>query len=165
MLADRLRMSSVSSVGDGILWVYDEGIEYITIIHAYYAPGGYFAKRSDHIELRGDRLSAVTHMGTDTKIDVTGFNTIYIDWERTHPYAGQFDNVYSRLMLVDVRTGSLVGNKIHASYQRAGNAPFSRRVDSLDVSDLNGEFYIRVNLSIYAENIEVFQKIYRIWLE
>ncbi|MBM7579996.1 hypothetical protein [Jeotgalibacillus terrae] len=80
----------------------------------------------------GGQLALVT----DQPLDLTNFSTVIIDWGTTLT-AGK-----SHLIVSSVKNGDF--NTFEAKRTRDGS--FNRVVESLDVSGLTGEFYIRFHI-------------------
>jgi len=76
---------------------------------------------------------------TDNPVDLTCINTIAIDWENIG-----FDGENNRSYLV-VSASSKFGRYDNNDIKLETRKPFTRRIDTLDVSTLTGTYYIRVH--------------------
>ncbi|MBM7577658.1 hypothetical protein [Jeotgalibacillus terrae] len=120
-----------------LVQIYKEGIEYIPMVQARLGGTGSFVeKRASDIRIRsgGQFNNENTSVATDIPIDLTNLSTLYVDWAASGP--GDFSvaispvkNSYFQSYTARIRNGS----------------NFSRRVQSLDISSLSGEYYIIVH--------------------
>jgi hypothetical protein len=95
---------------------------------------------------------------TNNLINFTGVKTIYVEWENI---GDNDDSVNSVLAVSTNKTGgtAVFDGKFTNQYN------FARRIDSLDVSNLNGDYYIRVHARTGASARTSKLKVYKIWGE
>ena len=96
---------------------------------------------------------------TDALVDLTGINTLYIDWENT----GSAINHYSYFIASTNKTG----DRATFNARFINNFKFVRSVSSLDVGALMGNYYIRMHVkdNDATATAKSELKIYRIWGE
>jgi hypothetical protein len=149
-------------------WLYSEGVESVTFIEGNDSDSGYYSsvsKESDHLHLKSTpkdgSLSEQVSYVTEIKVDVTDFTALNIDWENVGEgttWNGSLLNVTT-----EQRSGK---NTYTAQIYHAHNA-FPRTVESLDVSSLSGEFFIKV-FALGGTGQTASQSIvnvYNLWLE
>lgn len=127
---------------------YQEGTENVTFIEGYDpVPLGtsltkgasYMDVYCDPITYSGAELSVISQ----TQIDLTDVDLLYIDWELFGDYSG-YDYVY--FYATDDATGETYTLFLTNRHQ------FGRKWSTLDVSTLSGNYYIGVNIDPQAVN-------------
>jgi hypothetical protein len=96
---------------------------------------------TDSMYLNADQSRGISERSyvTDNPIDLTCINSIVIDWENI---GWDWDNNRSYLVLSSSsKYGKYDDNEINFKRIR----PFTRRHDTLDVSTLTGNYYIRIH--------------------
>ena len=139
MLATAL-MKAGSLAKAGVL--YDHGEEFVHFEPVLTGSGTRTAeKRSDHLYMSAGNSFGQASAGFMTTaadpIDLTDVIEIDIDWENT---GFTNPNNRSELQIVDLVTNSIERNLLRTS-------SFSRQVQVLDVSDVVGEWRVRVRAS------------------
>ena len=133
-----------------IYYLYNYGVETINFVEGYSEGYGSQSKQSDYLYLSaGQSPDNERTYVTDEAIDITGASTITIEWENT----GQNDiNNNSYLAVSSSKTGS------HASTDAVLHKEliFNKRNDTLDVSGLSGNKYIRVHAEYYNVELKVY---------
>ena len=126
--------------------------------------GSTATKEIDHLILfaRGTAsTSSQVSFTTDNKVNLSNISILYIDWENT----GDNSTSNSSRFLVGNTKDSTSGEfETRIVVERN----FARKIDILDVSSLNGEYYIRVftNDSTGTSNpVDSETKVYRVWGE
>ena len=103
----------------------------------------------------GGNLSEISFSTTEA-IDLTDINTLYIDWENT----GSTTSVNNQSYFI---AGSIKDDNHNSFSSRLTlNQSFARRLSALDVSSLQGEYYIRVH-SRNSAFVKSEVKIYRVF--
>ncbi|KQC09715.1 MAG: hypothetical protein APR54_12500 [Candidatus Cloacimonas sp. SDB] len=95
----------------------------------------------DNMYLNADQSRGISERSyvTDNPIDLTCINSVVIDWENV---GWDWDNNRSYLVLSSYsKYGKYDDNEINFERIR----PFTRRIDTLDVSALTGNYYIRIH--------------------
>ena len=142
-------------------FIYNEGEFEDMWVPGYSSGSGVQSKESDHLYLRGgtsfssrDERTYVT----DEMIDVTNYNALKIEWH-VQAMAGS-------LGALIVSTNKM-GNHLTYDAQLAQTFGTGGRViGSLDISNLNGNYYIRMHAvsDPYGEAPGVIEA-YKVWLE
>ena len=153
MIINRLPMGNIST--DDRLFLYKLGDEFNPITGGWvvgYSQGtGSQSKEDDHLYLTTSTGAPRRTYVTNNKIDLSDIKTLFIDWLAE-------TNGNSLLCILNNKTdnyGSAVAQIIKTT-------AFTRRIDMLDISSLNGEYYVAVFSN--AETINT-TKAYRIWGE
>lgn len=98
---------------------------------------------------------------TDEKVDVSGFNSIYIDWQ-----GGPGISAKHFIFLEnkgDNQNSYVSGYRIHRTFF-SGN--FARTTQSIDISGLSGEYFVAVmNESYMTGGYPSYVYVYNVWLE
>ena len=103
----------------------------------------------------GGNVSEISFSTTEA-IDLTDINTLYIDWENT----GSTTSVNNQSYFI---AGSIKDDNHNSFSSRLTlNQSFARRLSALDVSSLQGEYYIRVH-SRNSAFVKSEVKIYRVF--
>jgi hypothetical protein len=95
---------------------------------------------------------------TNNLINFTGVKTIYVDWENIG------DNDSSVFSSLNVSTEKASSWTVF-NYRTIEQYNFSRKISSLDVSSINGSFYVRVHARTGASVRTSKLKVYKIWGE
>lgn len=142
-------------------FIYNEGEFEDMWVPGYSSGSGIQSKESDHLFLRGgtsfssrDERTYVT----DKMIDVTNYNALKIEW---HVQA------MARSLGALIVSTNKMGNHLTYDAQLAQTFGTGGRViGSLDISSLNGNYYIRMHAvsDLYGE-ISGFIEAYKVWLE
>lgn len=140
--------------GRELLYLYNEGDECEDATGGWYGGqlidttatdmGGTFTKKLNMFELVGSNLYAISH---NNKIDVTGYNKLYVKCDRSG--VGAFNLVVSESRFVQVETD--------ARSEVTGDA--TNDILELDISKVSGEKYITLFCWKKVANI------YQVWLE
>ena len=94
---------------------------------------------------------------TDIKIDLTNLTTLYIDWENIGTASANMSSLEAA-SVKNPRTS--YSTWVYQHYN------FTRKISSIDVSTLNGLYYIRVHALAYGEGTWSSKlKVYKIWGE
>ena len=142
-------------------FIYNEGEFEDMWVPGYSSGSGVQSKESDHLYLRGgtsfssrDERTYVT----DEMIDVTNYNALKIEWHVL--------GMAGSLGALIVSTNKM-GNYLTYDAQLAQTFGTDGRViGSLDISNLNGNYYIRMHAvsDLYGEIPGVIEA-YKVWLE
>lgn len=142
-------------------FIYNEGEFEDMWVPGYSSGSGVQSKESDHLFLRGgtsfssrDERTYVT----DKMIDVTNYNALKIEWQVLAMWRG--------LGALIVSTNKM-GNYLTYDAQLAQTFGTGGRViGSLDISSLNGNYYIRIHAvsDPYGEAPGIIEA-YKVWLE
>lgn len=135
------------------------GTEFVSWGAGYSERTGSQSKQSDHLLLiTGDSSgeSQRTYV-TDIPIDLSNIKTIFIDWENI----GTGQGISSRLVISDSK---LYGDSVFTA-QVTQTGKFDRKVSQVNVSSLNGNYYIRVHTRDYgiASPYDSKLKVYKLW--
>jgi len=119
------------------LRLYDRGYEAVPLVKGIDVGETKLTKNSDHILLEAENPSGVSDISivTDTTIPLDGVQFIVVDWEQ------QSTARLARASLV-VRESKNGSYNVPTSTHVSG---VGRRISVLDVSDLNGSYYVRVH--------------------
>lgn len=158
LLSNKL-MSNMLLIGDtGLSRLYTNGYEDIAWIEGYSSGTGTQSKNTDHLYLKGgtydfgaDERSYVT----DSKVSLANISTLYVDWENT----GVNTANHMAYVVLEVHNAKTEGYGSGVT-RISVNLPFSRRIDSLDVSTLEGEYYMAIHAYRRGE-----LKAYKVWGE
>jgi hypothetical protein len=143
--------------------LYDGGTNEENWVVGYSEGDGSQSKEADHLYLLAAQSNGTAERTyvLDYKVDVTDYTVLKIDWEDT--VTGTSTNKQHAVCLSDVKTGSMATY----DYRLYREQSFERTIDSLDISLVSGEYYIRVhgrdNYASGTRSGEV--KAYKIWLE
>jgi hypothetical protein len=162
VLRDGVLSVSVDELENGTINVVAfEGFEFV---EGFSLSTGSVSVTNDQLYLyAGDSSSeAERTLVTENLVDLTGINTIYIDWENTG-YDGTAGSNCSYLIASTSKNGDC------STYDARllADTEFGRQTSSLDVSGLSGEHYIRVHAqdlsSSYLRESEIY--VYEIYLD
>jgi len=123
--------------------LYEDGYEYVDFVEGFSRNNGSQEKKRDHLYLfageHQEKISVAerTYV-TDDKIDLTDVTNITITWKNT----GANDN--RNISALVVSTDKTWGYHRYDKTYRKENT-FDKRTDELDVSTINGEYYIRIH--------------------
>jgi hypothetical protein len=146
----------------GELYLYNEGEGEDNWVEGYSYRDGSVSKESDHLKVyatSGEEQLAERTYVTDDPIDLTNYDTAYIDWK-----VG-VSSLYSTGYFV----ASTDKNTSCTTYNTrvAINSYTSRVETQMDISGLTGNHYLRVHavksIHPFASSITVYA--YKIWLE
>ncbi|HOW29862.1 MAG TPA: DUF5018 domain-containing protein [archaeon] len=116
-------------------------------------------KETDHLKIYGSDM-AWGGFVTVNKIDLTDYNTLNIDWEGTITLFPAVGNYFGLGNAQDTTIEMGEGYDYNQM-----SSQFSRQISVLDISNNNGEFYIKVLQAWYDFGGTATTKIYKIWLE
>lgn len=94
---------------------------------------------SDHIYMYVETGKSDIAVVTNSKIDLTHFKKLIIDWEGEAGAAPAA--MYARVVISSSKTGGYSTGTLLG--ERSGN--FSRRLDRYNIEDITGQYYIRVH--------------------
>lgn len=145
---------------------YIEGTEYVDIVEGYTDGLGSVSKEREYLKLevsgndaqRGERVYV-----TDTAVDLTGINKVYLDYEHINE-SGYNASMY--LIAGTNKTGSR--SSYDARYSKLAMAEsLPRHIEWLDVSGLTGNHYLRVHVRDSSTSVAVDSEIrvYGLWTE
>lgn len=123
-------------------WFYRDGAENVPF-EAMANIEGTSTKQVDHLysyvayDSTGTQDAGFT---TSVKVDLTDISTLYIDWEATSTAAS---NAGAQFLV-----GTDQGSSHIAIVDKTPTPSFGRTIDSLDVSALSGEYYIKTRIYI-----------------
>ncbi len=162
---------------DGVL--YHNGTEHTSFVQGYFWDNNAYNVIAKELEKRDDHLfmhaAAVRESFwfwqntngrvevawvTDQPVDLTGFSRVYVEWMND---GSSNSSNYSSLV---ASTNQMGGESVYNTRHRS-TAAFARRVNFMNVSSLNGLYYIRIhardddNANARRSRLSV----YRIWLE
>jgi len=143
-------------------YLYNEGVGGDDWVVGYIKATGGMLKRASYIELYALNSGATAEgtVVTDALVDLTDVNTIHIDWLNN---GNASDDNESYLVVSTNKTDS------HATYDArlAKVNTFTRTTDTLDVSGLTGDHYIRVHARDANATAQVVSGVYmyKLWLE
>ena len=166
MLADRVRISVTKEPFNPELYNYganeDKWIEYFDEENSSPGRSMEFSKESDHLlmydtsdNLMGFLYGAYVY---DDLVDLTEYTTVSCQVVIENRESSSWLNVNGALNISDIKFGNdneYIGD-YHAYFDSSGTY-------SVDVSDLSGEYYIRVHLYAGFYNTGAI-KYYRVWL-
>ena len=174
MLATRMRMAAGggSAAWDGTL--YDAGEEYTDITGGWVA--GYTenanysqSKEADHLYLKQGAAGGSNKIGyrtyvTENAIDLTDWNTIKSEWEGNR--ASSWTNNRASFVVSTNKTANYTTNN---GITERVNQVFATTTDSIDISALSGNHYVRVHVRGATNSVGTQYwteaKAYKIWLE
>ncbi|MFZ7103351.1 MAG: hypothetical protein ACOWWO_11950 [Peptococcaceae bacterium] len=125
----------------------------------------YYVVNADNIELYAKRSATGTQAGTsvvtDVPVSLTGVSTISVEWDFE---CEGTNNTNAHFIASTNKTGS--NSVFDARYwtERA----FTKKIQVLDVSNLDGDFYLRCHAQVTSTaSISQFSKVrvYRLWLD
>ncbi len=129
--------------------IYSEGKESVKLVEGYSSgDGGYQSKRLDYLYFKKLEESTVTNTKLtyvmDHKVDLSDTNEIYVDWE-----GNSYSESAAAYVWLVVSTDKMGSEHVyHDRLIETVEQDFvgmSRRISVLDVSDLDGEYYVRVH--------------------
>ena len=145
--------------------IYWNGTEYFPIIGGFEDPVvTQREKRADHLWMWAEMpaLRVQTSWTTGQPVDLTGINSIVVEWENVGSYSD-----YNESYLIAATNSSDKQEDQTVKFKRT--LTFGRMIDRLDVTDINEPRYIRVHARDGSADdiIPVSSKlnVYRIWLE
>lgn len=138
--------------------LYDNGTEEVTWTSAILTTDSkmewIISKETDHLLLYSDLLggsrgtaNAEALWVTDNKVDLTNTDTLYITWEVVGTN-GDKQNHEISFIASSTKEGDFETYDARLNHA-LGNSEMSKTTESLDVSGLAGEYYIRVNFYIW----------------
>ncbi|MEG6615401.1 pyocin knob domain-containing protein [Peptococcaceae bacterium 1198_IL3148] len=138
--------------------LYYSGEEHIQFDVGYKTGTATQSKNADCLLLQPSSSTGECAYVTSIEVDLTNVNTLKVDWEQS--YAD--NNTYSYLIVSTSKTGNFETYNAR-TYVRG---QFARKIDTLDVSNLTGTYYIRVAARrLDTASSSPSHKIYRIWGE
>ena len=145
------------------LYLYNYGDENTSVTGGYtaytYISYGFATKNSDnlHYGTTNCRATDVAVGGfiSNNKVDLTGYSKVYATWSVSCVYNGpsNYNTAVGGLNAIAI-TGATAVNLIQRD-----NSVFNTTTESEDISDLSGEYYIRI--SAWGAN----STLYALWLE
>ena len=136
--------------------LYGEGREFAAFVEGYSNGVGSQSKEADHFYLQAEGAGAVRTYVKDLYVDLTGVNTVFIDWAGT--IIAGFATFY-----FNVSTDKM-GNYNTFDAIEFEPITFARKISTIDVSALSGNYYLRTHVrSIFVGNDAELQ-VYRIGL-
>ncbi len=164
MLSDRIRLG-INTSKPGIF--YDAGYENLLKTGGWVAtdlefnPQGSQSKESEYLylDVRNGTYYENNSRGytTNIKVNLANIATLYIDWENL----GTNQANMSTLEVASVKNPRDTYNRWVYEYYN-----FARKTSSLDVSALNGLYYIRIHALAYGGGTWSSKlKVYKIWGE
>ena len=141
-------------------WLYKEGNEFLTNWVAGFLQGtGTQAKESDHLRLTLTGSDSQITYVTDGAIPLVNISTLFIEW--AFDYTGSFPtSAYAALNVSTNKTA----NQGTYNAQILIQSPFARKIDTLNVSSLTGQYYIRGhNIWVGGATTNQTLRIYRVW--
>ena len=140
-----------------ITYLYKEGAEPVSWVVGYSAGTivNTQSKEADHLYLQARSVGVRTYV-TDSTVDLTNISTVWIDWENVGD-ATQ----YSCLIASTNKTATYIS--YNARLLVTGN--FSRTEQSLDVSGLSGNHYIRIHATGPVDLAYSKIKAYKVWVK
>lgn len=168
-------MPKAIKIWDGSTWVEKIGrmwngtawVEILGILKQGLLQGSksYYQVQTDHIELHAEReesgISARVSTVTISKKDLTNINTVKIEWSHD-------TNTNNHTEAHIIVSTEQMANQLTYDARYFYTGAFIQRIDTVDVSTLSGEFYIRAHANVSSTaNISDFSnvKVYRIWLD
>ena len=139
------------------LKLYTLGVEDVAWVVGYSNGSGSQSKESDHLYVYAYGGGAERTYVTDLAVNLTAYSKLWIDWSGSSDPDGAV-----RLVASTSKTSSSA--TYNARLSKGGS--FSRREDSLDVSGLSGDHYIRIHAAGTSEaDYSATLRTYKIWLE
>ena len=143
--------------------VYKEGMEAVEFVEGYSDNTGTLSKESDHLFLSTfsdvSIYAAIRTYVIDEPIDLTNVNEITVDWELSG--YGTYNLYYAKLCVSTIKMGSL--GDYDKSLEINGDNPRTEQV--LDVSDLSGEYYLRLHSSVSFNDSLSEVKVYNLKID
>lgn len=170
--SDGVRKTFEGFQWNGISWVqisfttltiYDTGLENLPL--STQRPS-YVTFNSDHIFANAnDNGVGLALAFTTNKVDLTNFDAIHVDWECYDLYHGRSFIVVSTISPSNLGSPYDITVYDKADLYYESSSEFSRRINTLDISSLQGEFYLSVGAG--AQTIDDYSrvKIYKWWVE
>lgn len=134
-------------------YLYKDGVEFNRGWDAYQERG--FNREESYIRLTED----TNFIYTKGMLDLTEYDTLYVEWEQLNLHSG-FGIAISASK--DVGYVHFPDEAGVANYNTSEQ--FSTRVDTLDISSLSGDYYIRIDIGLMAGDVPNL-KVYKVWLE
>jgi hypothetical protein len=168
----RLNSDGYLEFYDGLMWkrsntiysiFYYDGVEKIEFVEGYSVGNGSVSKESDYLYIRTfnnpNQVAERTYV-TNNLIDLSKIKVIYIEWENQQTEGTAFLNISTEKM----------GGRTVYDAQLAigvGDHPLYKQISVLDVSNLNGEYYIRIHArdGFSTKASDNTLKIYKLWGE
>jgi hypothetical protein len=161
MIADCVRRGVRAE--DGLVY-YDEGEEFVSVTGGWVAGAsqstGSQAKNADNLYLTAGNASAIAYRTyvTDNEIDLTNINSLKIEWANT----GASSTANQSRFYVHTNK-----NDIEHTVRLQKTNTFGRITDTIDVSSLSGNYYVKVSAIDAPTNALATSTIsvYKIWGE
>lgn len=151
---------------EALWYLYNLGVEAVTFIQGYTSSVSSiyrsYTKYTGYMELKSAYANTVACQigcSTNVVIDITKYKTVYVDWE---DYASGNGAGNARLVISTTSTDS-AGVNVTASLIHSDH--FTRQIESLDISQLTGLYYIRLHSASSVSSSNCYLKIYKIWFE
>jgi len=140
---------------------YTQGLESIPWVSGYSAGVGAQSKNENGLYLLTDYGSSQANRTyvTSIAVDLTKIKTLYLDAENTGAV-----NSNNLLRFIASTSGGLATSATYdAKFQKT--SAFSRRIESLNVSSLVGNYFLRIHSISTAAGYASELRIFRIWGE
>ena len=144
--------------------LYTEGTEDVAWVAGYSSGDGSQSKEADHLRLyaagQGGGLYPERTWVTDGLVDLTGWNTLWIDWLNN----GMAHTQNLSAFIISTNKSSGLATYTRRVYKTSS---FARVNESIDVSDLNAGYYVRIHAK---DNNATFTRpsginTYNVWLQ
>jgi hypothetical protein len=162
LLSDKKLSKKLISSKPPSAYLYKEGDERVPLtggwLQGYSAGSGTKTYTEEATDLKLYAANALIDGATANAIDLTDVTTISIDWETT---TGQNATGRAQLLVKSTRTGAY---DFVAYVEKIG--VFIRQISSVDVSSLNGVYYIVARAQGGNSSSDVSSiKVYNVWGE
>lgn len=136
--------------------LYADGREWVEFVEGYSAGEGSVSKEEDYLLIQASGTGGQRSFVTEHPIDLTGIESIFIEAEQSVTVSGV---LYFQII------SSVPGGDYNV-YETAvvENGAFSRKMITLDVSGLTGDYHIRILSRSPTSTMAVTTKVYRIGL-
>ncbi len=156
----RVKVLKLWPDGDG--YIYNESEHEDEWVEGYSVSTGSVSEENDHLYLHASNSSAlaVRTWVTGEKVDLTNFDTLYVDWENLG------DDSIANSSILNI-SDDKDGTHMEFEEQILVRRDFSRQTDSLDISELSDEWYVRAHARDSYTNgaTDSTVKVYKVWLE
>ena len=143
-----------------IKMLYNYGVELVAWVVGASALTGSQSKEADHLYLTcrepaGEDFAYRTYV-TNGLVGLTNYTTMHVEWEAPTGGGPNAHLVASTVKLGDPWT-------YDARVIKAGTG-WAKRTDSVNISALSGDYYVRVHL-VNSAAAWAYLKVYKVWLE
>ena len=155
-----LIMAAVAAARRKLRALYNYGVELVAWVVGASSFTGSQSKEADHLYLTcrepaGEDHAYRTYV-TDEPVGLTSYSALHVEWEAP---TGGSPNAW--LVASTVKLGSPW--TYDAQVTKAGTG-WAKRTDSVDISALSGDYYVRVHL-VNSDSAWAYLKVYKVWLE